>query len=157
MKNKKIVILIILFIVLIIGCLLFSVFMNNKSYNIENIKTELINNYSDLRELDVYDVSMYFGIDLNDIPSSLFLTDFVEDSENHNPFLPKQLIIVINSNKIDEYYNILQGYLEINKSSLEDIKDIKRFDSTIIKRDKNRLYLILGNNKKDIEKIIMES
>ncbi|MBR3209966.1 MAG: hypothetical protein IKF82_06870 [Bacilli bacterium] len=152
MKNK----LIILFISLVLGILFILIFINNRPYNIDSIKDKIINNYSEfgLRELDLYDVSMYFGIDLNDIPSSVFLTDFVESDENIGPFLPKHLVIVINSNKIDEYYNILKGYLDVNKSSFEDIKIINRFENAILKRNGNKLYLILGSNKKEIERII---
>ena len=72
MKNK----LIILFISFVLGILFILIFINNRPYNIDSIKDKIINNYSEfgLRELDLYDVSMYFGIDLNDIPSSVFLT-----------------------------------------------------------------------------------
>ena len=158
-NRKKMLIISILIIVLVV--IISSIIFNNKlvkEYDIEKSKNLILEKYPELnlRELDYIDVSMYFGIDLNEIPSSLFLTDFYESEEN-TVFNPNNLIIIINSKNIDNYYNTFRGYLDINKDNLENTEDIKKFENAILKKKKNKLYLVLGNKQEEIEKIIKDN
>ena len=153
-------IIIIALIVLIFLFIVFMIINNSKKtkFDLKVLEEKMIKEYKeyDIRTFDQYDISMYFGFDYNDIPSSLFLSDFVEDPEEPKPFAPKILIIIINTQKVDDYYDNLLGFVDLNKNNLEDKKMAKLYEKAIIKKGKNYVYLVLGDNPKDIEKKLLE-
>ena len=81
---------------------------NNKDrFNVSEVEKEITQKYKDLNlyALDKYDISLYLGLEYEEIPSSLFLTDFEQDEEDPKPFSPKSLVVVINTNDEDKYYD----------------------------------------------------
>ncbi len=122
--------------------------------NFDVIEKSFQKNYSDLRILDEYDISMYFGIDKNDLQEQLFMTDFISTDENPGIFEPKTLIIIIRDKEIDYYYDILNGYLDSNKNDLD--KDISLYEKAILKKENNYVYLFLGDNNNKMEEELKE-
>lgn len=162
MSNKKKITLIasIAFLIIFIIGMIILINNNRKSkFDLVKIEKEMLKEYKelDIRTFDQYDISMYFGFDFNEIPSSLFLSDFVEDSEEPKPFSPKILIIIINTKDVDKYYDSLLGFIDLNENNNEDKKIAKLFNKAILKKGENYVYLVLGDNSKEIEKKLLES
>ncbi len=162
MSNKKKITLIasIAFLIIFIIGMIILINNNRKSkFDLDKIEKEMLKEYKelDIRTFDQYDISMYFGFDFNEIPSSLFLSDFVEDSEEPKPFSPKILIIIINTKDVDKYYDSLLGFIDLNENNNEDKKIAKLFNKAILKKGENYVYLVLGDNSKEIEKKLLES
>ena len=159
-KNKLKIILTGIILVLII--LLIVIFMYNKNnkdrFNVSEVEKEITQKYKDLNlyALDKYDISLYLGLEYEEIPSSLFLTDFEQDEEDPKPFSPKSLVVVINTNDVDKYYDYFKDFVNYHISSTEDKKEIKRYDKAILEKGSNYVYFILGKDKKDIEKTILD-
>lgn len=160
MKNKNVLIVgIVALIVFVLGCLLlFNKNSNKTKFDLDLVQKEFMKEFKeyDVREFDQYDISMYFGLDFNEIPSSLFISDFSEDPDEPKPFAPKVLIIVINTQDAEDYYDSLLGFVDLNKNNLEDKKLAKKYEKAILKKGKNYVYLLLGDNPKDMEKKLLE-
>lgn len=162
MSNKKKITLIasIAFLIIFIIGMIILINNNRKSkFDLDKIEKEMLKEYKelDIRTFDQYDISMYFGFDFNEIPSSLFLSDFAENPEEPKPFSPKVLIIIINTKDVDKYYDSLLGFIDLNKNNNEDKKIAKLFNKAILKKGENYVYLVLGDNSKEIEKKLLES
>lgn len=162
MSNKKKITLIasIAFLIIFIIGMIILINNNRKSkFDLDKIEKEMLKEYKelDIRTFDQYDISMYFGFDFNEIPSSLFLSDFAEDPEEPKPFSPKILIIIINTKDVDKYYDSLLGFIDLNENNNEDKKIAKLFNKAILKKGENYVYLVLGDNSKEIEKKLLES
>lgn len=159
-KKKKIILIasIAFLLVFIVGMII--LINNNRKvkFDLDKIEKEMLKEYKelDIRTFDQYDISMYFGLDFNEIPSSLFLSDFVENAEEPKPFSPKILIIIINTKEVDNYYDSLLGFIDLNKDNSEDKKIAKLFNKAILKKGKNYVYLVLGDNPKEMEKKLLE-
>lgn len=162
MSNKKKITLIVSIAFLIIFIIGMIILINNNrksKFDLDKIEKEMLKEYKelDIRTFDQYDISMYFGFDFNEIPSSLFLSDFAENPEEPKPFSPKILIIIINTKDVDKYYDSLLGFIDLNKNNNEDKKIAKLFNKAILKKGENYVYLVLGDNSKEIEKKLLES
>ena len=160
-KGKKIKILLIsIIIILIVTILTVFLYSRNSKYKFDviEVEKEIRENYKqlDLRTLDNFDVNLYFGLELDDNSSSLFLTDFTEDADNPTPFAPKHVIVLINTKEVDKYYESLDEFVSYHKMSTEDKKEIKLYDKAILEKGNNYIYLILGSERKDIEKTILK-
>lgn len=161
MSNKKKITLIasIAFLIIFIIGMIILINNNRKSkFDLDKIEKEMLKEYKelDIRTFDQYDISMYFGLDFNEIPSSLFLSDFAENPEEPKPFSPKILIVIINTKDVDKYYDSLLGFIDLNKNNNEDKKIAKLFNKAILKKGENYVYLVLGDNSKEIEKKLLE-
>ena len=161
MSNKKKITLIVSIAFLIIFIIGMIILINNNrksKFDLDKIEKEMLKEYKelDIRTFDQYDISMYFGFDFNEIPSSLFLSDFAENPEEPKPFSPKILIIIINTKDVDKYYDSLLGFIDLNKNNNEDKKIAKLFNKAILKKGKNYVYLVLGDNPKEMEKKLLE-
>ena len=155
MKKKKVIIIAI--ILLLFGLLLsFILFkFQRKEFNVEKIKDVFLEDYSYYYQYDQYDISNYFGMIMDEDTSYVFLGDFDEDVNNPRPFSPQELIIAINGKEADNYYEVLQGYIDSNRINVEDSKLIKMFDKAILKKGNNYAYLILGTKLKEKEEKLL--
>ena len=57
---------------------------------------------------------------------------------------------------MDNYYDSLLGFIDLNKDNSEDKKIAKLFNKAILKKGKNYVYLVLGDNPKEMEKKLLE-
>lgn len=153
MNRKNIIVLIIVTILLIIAC----VFMfkdrkkDMKNFDFIKIEEQMKRSYGEegLNTLDFMDVASLFGIDTNEIPDSVFLGNInAEEMTKEN----MMLIVAINTKKVDFYYDSLYSYIESNKMNLENEKTLKLFDSAILKKGLNYVYLIMSEDPKLVEK-----
>ena len=159
--NKKMKVGLILTIVLLIIILLTSLILfhrNRVKFDPVEIEKELLNDYRylDLYALDEFDVSLYFGLDLRDIPSSLFLTDFEIEEGKEEAFNPKSVVVIINSSESDKYYDFFRDYINMNVNNSEDKKRIDFYKNSILEKGNNYMYFIAGKDKKNIEKTILD-
>lgn len=157
MKNKKKIIIIIgsLLITILVILLLFKIF-NSKKFDIKETTKYLTNNYSDIRVYDQYDISNYFGIPFTEEDEYLFMGDFSDNPDNPKPFEPNELIIAINAENSNEYYEVLKGFIDTNLANVGEEKKIKLFDKAILKKGKKYTYLILGSKTKEKEKALLK-
>lgn len=158
--NKKMKISLTFILIIFIIILSTTLVLFNKSrvrFNIEESEKKLLSDYRylDLYTLDEFDISLYFGLELKEIPSSLFLTDFELNKEEPAAFNPKVLVVIINSNTPSEYYDFFKDYSNMNINNSEDKKVVKFYKNAILKKGKNYMYFIAGKDKKDIEKTIL--
>ena len=119
---------------------------DSKKYDFEKIENQLLRSYSEdngLRKLDFMDISSLFGIDEQEIPDSLFLGNI---SPEENVKEDMMLIILINTDNVDYYYDSLYSYIDSYKLYLEDENIIKLFDESILKKGSNYVYLIIGED-----------
>ena len=158
-KKIKVILTLIITVLVIILITTFALFIKNKpKFDTVELEKELLNDYRhlDIYALDQFDISLYFGLDYLDIPSSLFLTDFAIEEGKEEPFNPKVVIIVINSNDIQKYYDYFKDYINMNVNNAEDKKTKDFYKNAILKKGNNYLYFIAGKEKKNIEKTILD-
>lgn len=150
MKNKKILIGIIFLIIISCVIVIMTSQKSNKELDFDLIEKNFTKQYSDieLRKLDKIDVLEYFGIDMNE--KSLYLTDF---KDTDKPFAPKNLLIIIQDDNLEENYDLLNQYINIVLLNSEDHDEIELFNNVILEKENNYLYLILGFDH-NVKKVI---
>lgn len=152
MKRKKLILILAIIVLVVCICTLF-IFRKNKSIDFKKLEEELSARYDDLRVFDQYDISMYFGIDSDVLSSSLFMSDYNESGED-SLFDPDHLIIVIDSKDSQNYYDILSGFINSNINNRDINSKLNLYTEAIFKKKKNLVYLILGSNKEQVEKVL---
>jgi hypothetical protein len=122
-----------------------------KSFDFIKIESQMKRNYEEagLNTLDFIDITSLFGIDNSEIPNSIFLGNINAEEMNKENMM---LVIVMNTNNVDYYYDSLYSYIESNKMNLDNEKILKLFDSAILKKGLNYVYLIIAENAKLVEK-----
>lgn len=153
MNKKNIIIIIVVSILLLIACLFMFKDRKKDMKNFDFIKIEEImtRSYEEegLKKLDFIDITSLFGIDNNDIPNSIFLGNINAEESNKENMM---LLIAINTNKVEYYYDCLYSYIESNKMNIENKEILKLYDSSILKKGLNYVYLIISEDPKLLEK-----
>ena len=149
--KKKILIICMIF-VLIIG-LVFVFLKKDKTIDFEGLRTELLDEYREIHEYDYFETSMQFGIDSSMLPDSLFLSDYTFN-ESSTMYDPNILIIVIKSDNVNYYYDLLDSFIYTYTNNVENNPKLDLFKNAIVKKKKNLVYLILSNDNKNIENIL---
>lgn len=128
----------------------------SKTYNTEKLHSILIGEYDDLnlREMDQIDLLNRFGIIKDDIPESLALMSHLEDNEENK--FKETIIIIINTENYQYYYDSLESQIDSITRYSENKEEVELYSNSILKADKNYVYLIVGKNAKEIENIINE-
>jgi hypothetical protein len=67
---------------------------------------------------------------------------------------PNILIIVIKSDDVNHYYDILDSFVYTYTNNVENYPKIDLFKNAVVKKKKNIVYLILSNDNKNIEEIL---
>lgn len=155
MKKKA---LLIVGIALIALCGIYFLFNRKKDYNIDLAKAEklILKEYSDLnlRSYDDFEIYHYFGFEEED--SSFLILSNYEEKENE-VFNPDDLVIIINSDNPNDYYDELNGFINSNINYFDDIDNIKKYESAIIKVGEKYIYLILGSQANNIKNTLEDT
>ena len=158
-KKAKVGILVILAgIILISLIIIISNFKQPKTYDVDNLKSALINEFEELNlfEMDNFDVLEAFGFGSEEVPDGLYLKSLVMDEKGQDVTEDKNYIIILNTEKFQYYNDIFQSHIESNIMYTEDKKIFKLYNNAILKCEENYVYLIVSNKAKDIEKFINE-
>ena len=130
-----------------------------KTYDVNVLKDDLISSYEslDLVEMDHVDVLNDFGFDKNDVEDALYLKSLKLDEDGNDITKNINYIIVMNTENYQYYYDIFQSHIDSNIMYTENKKLLKLYDKkSILKCDKNYVYLIISKKSKEIETFINE-
>ena len=130
-----------------------------KSYDVKELKDNLISSYEELSlsEMDHVDVLSTFGFEKNEVEDALFLKSLVLDDEGNDVTKNINYIIVMNTEKYQYYYEIFESHIDSNVMYTEDKKLFKLYSkNSILKKNKNYVYFIVSKKSKDIEETINE-
>lgn len=144
----------ILLVVILIG--LFNKF-KIKTYDVNELKDALIDEYSDLylTEMDHVDVLSMFGFEKNEVEDALYLKSLKLDDDGNDITENINYIIIMNTDKYQYYYEIFESHIDSTIMYTEDKKLLKLYDKNVIlKKDKNYVYLIISKKSKEIEEFI---
>ena len=144
----------ILLVVILIG--LFNKF-KIKTYDVNELKDALIDEYSDLylTEMDHVDVLSMFGFEKNEVEDALYLKSLKLDDEGNDITENINYIIIMNTDKYQYYYEIFESHIDSTIMYTEDKKLLKLYDKNVIlKKDKNYVYLIISKKSKEIDALI---
>lgn len=158
-KKAKVGILVIIASILLIGLIvIISNFEQPKRYDVDNLKSALINEFEELNlfEMDNFDVLAEFGFGSEEVPDGLYLKSLVMDEKGQDVTEDKNIIIILNTENYQYYHDIFQSHIESNIMYTEDKKIFKLYNKAILKSEENYVYLIVSNKAKDIEKFINE-
>lgn len=144
----------ILLVVILIG--LFNKF-KIKTYDVNELKDALIDEYSDLylTEIDHVDVLSMFGFEKNEVEDALYLKSLKLDDDGNDITENINYIIIMNTDKYQYYYEIFESHIDSTIMYTEDKKLLKLYDKNVIlKKDKNYVYLIISKKSKEIDALI---
>lgn len=144
----------ILLVVILIG--LFNKF-KIKTYDVNELKDALIDEYSDLylTEMDHVDVLSMFGFEKNEVEDALYLKSLKLDDDGNDITENINYIIIMNTDKYQYYYEIFESHIDSTIMYTEDKKLLKLYDKNVIlNKDKNYVYLIISKKSKEIEALI---
>lgn len=144
----------ILLVVILIG--LFNKF-KIKTYDVNELKDALIDEYSDLylNEMDHVDVLSMFGFEKNEVEDALYLKSLKLDDDGNDITENINYIIIMNTDKYQYYYEIFESHIDSTIMYTEDKKLLKLYDKNVIlKKDKNYVYLIISKKSKEIDALI---
>lgn len=144
----------ILLVVILIG--LFNKF-KIKTYDVDELKDALIDEYSDLylTEMDHVDVLSMFGFEKNEVEDALYLKSLKLDDDGNDITENINYIIIMNTDKYQYYYEIFESHIDSTIMYTEDKKLLKLYDKNVIlKKDKNYVYLIISKKSKEIDALI---
>ena len=144
----------ILLVVVLIG--LFNKF-KIKTYDVNELKDALIDEYSDLylTEMDHVDVLSMFGFEKNEVEDALYLKSLKLDDDGNDITENINYIIIMNTDKYQYYYEIFESHIDSTIMYTEDKKLLKLYDKNVIlKKDKNYVYLIISKKSKEIDALI---
>ena len=144
----------ILLVVILIG--LFNKF-KIKTYDVNELKDTLIDEYSDLylTEMDHVDVLSMFGFEKNEVEDALYLKSLKLDDDGNDITENINYIIIMNTDKYQYYYEIFESHIDSTIMYTEDKKLLKLYDKNVIlKKDKNYVYLIISKKSKEIDALI---
>ena len=144
----------ILLVVILIG--LFNKF-KIKTYDVNELKDALIDEYSDLylTEMDHVDVLSMFGFEKNEVDDALYLKSLKLDDDGNDITENINYIIIMNTDKYQYYYEIFESHIDSTIMYTEDKKLLKLYDKNVIlKKDKNYVYLIISKKSKEIDALI---
>lgn len=144
----------ILLVVILIG--LFNKF-KIKTYDVNELKDALIDEYSDLylTEMDHVDVLSMFGFEKNEVEDALYLKSLKLDDDGNDITENINYIIIMNTDKYQYYYEIFESHIDSTIMYTEDKKLLKLYDKNVIlKKDKNYVYLIISKKSKEIDALI---
>ena len=98
--------------------------------------------------MDFIDMTNMFGISLDEASDATFLSniDTFED-----PTLDSMMIIVINTDSPEYYYDIFRSYLDSYILNLEDLDVVNMYKDAVLEKGDNYVYFILGQEAKLIE------
>ncbi len=154
MKNKKkvIIIAIVICIILIVG-LYFTFSFSSKRYDIDAIENQCLNFYNDknLRVMDFIDMTALFGTDFDELSDAVFMSNIkLEDKFTEDTMM----IIVINTDNSKYYYDLLKSHIDSYMMYSDDEILLELYSNSILVKEKNYVYFIVGNEAKVIEKEI---
>ncbi len=153
--SKKIILIIVIIAIIAIAVLVLLKINRdaNRSYDLEQVKEDFLKDYVDLNleEMDQFDINYYFGIDVETISDYLFLSDNYYLSQEEELQQPKNLVGIVKTDQVDDYYNVLESYIESSKNSTTEKELLDLYDKAIVKKDKHYVYIILSNDAKEIE------
>ena len=144
----------ILLVVILIG--LFNKF-KIKTYDVNELKDALIDEYSDLylTEMDHVDVLSMFGFEKNEVEDALYLKSLKLDDDGNDITENINYIIIMNTDKYQYYYEIFESHIDSTIMYTEDKKLLKLYDKNVfLKKDKNYVYLIISKKSKEIDALI---
>ena len=120
-----------------------------------DLSLQLIEKYDDLnlRQMDYYDISTYFGLAINDMQNVLFISDFSGNDEN--VFNPKELIIIVDRDENRDFYNYLRDYVEMNARNIETEEKLL-YEKAIIEENDKVIYLVMGSKQEEISEYLKE-
>ena len=78
----------------------------------------------------------------------------LEDNEENK--FKETIIIIINTENYQYYYDSLESQIDSITRYSENKEEVELYSNSILKADKNYVYLIVGKNAKEIENIINE-
>lgn len=153
MNNKKNVLLSVLGILLIMIITVVINVVSNiswKQYDIGAIQEQNLRYYSDngLRIMDFIDMTSMFGIPLDETNEATFLSNINPLDE---PTLDSMIVVVINTETPEYYYDIFRSYLDSYIINLEDSDVVQMYRDAVLKSGDNYVYFILGRESKIIE------
>ena len=153
MNNKKNVLLSVLGILLIMIITVVINVVSNiswKQYDIGAIQEQNLRYYSDngLRIMDFIDMTSMFGISLDETNEATFLSNINPLDE---PTLDSMIVVVINTDSPEYYYDIFRSYLDSYILNLEDLDVVNMYKDAVLEKGDNYVYFILGQEAKLIE------
>ena len=109
----------ILLVVILIG--LFNKF-KIKTYDVNELKDALIDEYSDLylTEMDHVDVLSMFGFEKNEVEDALYLKSLKLDDDGNDITENINYIIIMNTDKYQYYYEIFESHIDSTIMYTED-------------------------------------
>lgn len=153
MNNKKTVLLIVICLTLLMVLTVAINVISNvswKEYNVGAVQEQCIRYYEEkgIRLMDFIDMTNMFGISLDEASDATFLSniDTFED-----PTLDSMMIIVINTDSPEYYYDIFRSYLDSYILNLEDLDVVNMYKDAVLEKGDNYVYFISGQEAKLIE------
>ena len=121
-KGKGIILAVIASILLILLIVLLLNIKTPKTYDISKLNNLLINEYQSLylNEMDHIDVLNEFGFEKSEVEDALYLKSLEIDKDGNDITKERNLIIIMNTEKYEEYYGIFESHITSNKMYTED-------------------------------------
>ena len=148
--NKKFAIILISVLAVIAAVLMIVFSKGGKTYDIPAIENFFTRGYQEegLRVMDFIDVQTMFGMSVADLEEYTFMTNIVDQDEN----LFDDMLVVLIKSEDDNIFDILSSHIEAKKMNTSVKEEIEFYDTVIIKRNKEYVYLLLGSDTKLLEK-----
>jgi len=161
-KFNKRLFLIILFIVLILGLIVFIGISNSKidKYDLTKISQKIENHYKDenLEIVHEEDVISYFPIPTEYMSTSVLAANFnpnVEQDDYKNAHLIF-FVTELKKNDRDDVYEFLEGFAKSYSMKYVEDADLEEImANAIVKKGKDYVYLILGSRNKEMEEDLL--
>lgn len=143
-------------LLVVVGVIIFNKF-KIKTYDVNKLKDSLINGYEELYliEMDHVDVLSSFGFEKREVEDALYLKSLELDEDGNDITKDFNYIVIMNTEDYQYYYEIFESHIDSTIKYTEDNKLLKLYSkNSILKKDKNYVYLIISKKSKEIDEFI---
>lgn len=159
-NNNYYISLLLAIALLLVIAVLIVIFKDDKKFDLDKVKEQFMSYYVDngLQELDKDNFDYYFQIPSSEIENGILLSNFdpYNIDEEHNSSKLLLLITDLTIEKVDEYYDSLNGllYVHSNNDKLDNYLT-SLYKNAILKRGKSYVYLIIGEDNDIMEQELL--
>lgn len=160
-NNKSILIVFVGILLLIITAIILIINSNKKTFDLPSVSSKFVGYYSDisLEEMENENIDYYFSIPSSEITNGLLLSNFNPNEYNEeNEITPCLLLVLsdLSKEQINDYYDSLNAFITsyINSNSQKE-ELISLYKTSILRKGKNYIYFIMGDNASIMEKELL--